>query len=156
MGRSESATASIGIKIALSDLILQINENNFELIKEMLFAGFIEHPHRNYSRYTDITYNLEYDDDLKNLNHEIIKKYLIKKFKNSYPNGRYFKEEECLFNQTLLIPLKKIFETNRFGWNRIGKNAEYRKIDFDLSLNIDKYKEIDKKEIVFILCQDAG
>ena len=42
MGKCESATASIGIKVLLSDLILQINETNLTLIKEMLDNGFIE------------------------------------------------------------------------------------------------------------------
>jgi len=42
MGRCETATASIGIKILLSDLILEINENNVTLIKQMLYYGFIE------------------------------------------------------------------------------------------------------------------
>ena len=42
MGRCETATASIGIKILLSDLISQINETNFTLITELLHRGFIE------------------------------------------------------------------------------------------------------------------
>ena len=42
MGKCETATASIGIKILLSDLTLQINETNFTLIKELLHSGFIE------------------------------------------------------------------------------------------------------------------
>ncbi len=36
MGHSEYAKASIGIKILLSDLIKQINKDNWNLIKEML------------------------------------------------------------------------------------------------------------------------
>ena len=36
MGRCEYAKASIGIKILLSDLIQQINKDNWDLIKEML------------------------------------------------------------------------------------------------------------------------
>jgi hypothetical protein len=42
MGKSETAAASIGIKILLSDLILQINKTNFNLIKKMLYDGCIE------------------------------------------------------------------------------------------------------------------
>ena len=42
MGKSETALASIGIKILLSDLILQINETNLNLIKKMLYDGCIE------------------------------------------------------------------------------------------------------------------
>lgn len=39
---SKTLTASIGIKILLSDLILQINEKNFNIIKEILNNGFLE------------------------------------------------------------------------------------------------------------------
>ena len=38
----DTASASIGIKILLSDLILQMNETNCELIKKMLYKGCIE------------------------------------------------------------------------------------------------------------------
>ena len=41
MGRCESAIASIGIRILLSDLLPQINETNFKLIKEMLKDGLL-------------------------------------------------------------------------------------------------------------------
>lgn len=34
MGKSETASAGIGIKILLSELIIQINETNFNLIKK--------------------------------------------------------------------------------------------------------------------------
>jgi len=42
MGRCESATASIGIKILLSDLVSQINATTMQLIKKMLYDGCIE------------------------------------------------------------------------------------------------------------------
>ena len=42
MGKSESVSASIGIKILLSDIITQINETNFNIILDMLVNGFIE------------------------------------------------------------------------------------------------------------------
>ena len=42
MGKCETPTAAIGISILLSDIILQINETNFDLIKEMLTNGYIE------------------------------------------------------------------------------------------------------------------
>ena len=42
MGKCETATSSIGIKILLSELILQINDTNFDIIREMLEIGFIE------------------------------------------------------------------------------------------------------------------
>ena len=42
MGRDDLATAYIGIKISVSELVSQIDESNFDLIKNMLFDGFIE------------------------------------------------------------------------------------------------------------------
>ncbi len=42
MGKCETATVSIGIKILLSYLGKQINAENMELVKEMLLNGFIE------------------------------------------------------------------------------------------------------------------
>jgi hypothetical protein len=47
-------------------------------------------------------------------------------------------------------------ETDRWGYDRYGKNGNYRLIDFDLSLDIEKYKEIEKYTIVFILEQYSG
>jgi hypothetical protein len=34
MGKCETSRTSIGIKILLSDLVLQINDKNFDIIKE--------------------------------------------------------------------------------------------------------------------------
>jgi len=54
MGKFETFTTSIDIKILLSDLILQINENNFDITKEILHQGFIS--------YENDIYNDEYSD----------------------------------------------------------------------------------------------
>jgi hypothetical protein len=56
----------------------------------------------------------------------------------------------------LLLPLKKILETDRWGYNREGRNSNYRPIDFDLSVDIEKYQEIEKYIIVFIIEQNSG
>ena len=42
MGKCDTATASIGLRIRLSDLIPQITEENVSLIKEMIYDGWIE------------------------------------------------------------------------------------------------------------------
>jgi hypothetical protein len=62
----------------------------------------------------------------------------------------------CLLEKELLLPIKKILETDRWGYNREGRNCNYRPIDFDLSVDIEKYKEIEKYTIVFILEQYSG
>ena len=60
MGKSETASAALGIKILLSDLIPQINETNFNLIKKMLYDGFIEDSNDYYNEaYKNV---LGYDD----------------------------------------------------------------------------------------------
>ena len=141
MGKCETAKTSIGIKILLSDLILQINETNFDLIKEILNEGFISDENEYYNdAYTEII-----------LCNNLPKNYLD--FKN-------FLEQEFkyrgLFDEELLLPIKKILSTDRWGYDREGRNGNYRPIDFDLSVDVEEYKEIKKYTIVFILEQYSG
>ena len=49
MGKCESASASIGIRILLSDLILQIKETNLNLVKGMLYDVIIEDSNEYYN-----------------------------------------------------------------------------------------------------------
>lgn len=162
MGKCEIATASIGIKILLSILILQINETNFNLIKGMLNDGFIEDENNYFNEvYEEIINNHKFTG-----NYSDVKEYLINQCKNNFT---YIKSKfsntlitndiendlnkRCLFDQELLIPIKEILTNERWGYERFGTNSISRPLDFDLSVNIDKYKEIEKFEIVFILGQ---
>ena len=43
----------------------------------------------------------------------------------------------------------------RWGYDRDGLNSISRPIDFDLSINTDKYNSIENTEIVLILRQSA-
>lgn len=141
MGKCETATTSIGIKILLSDLILQINETNFDLIKEILNEGFISDENEYYNdAYTEIIL-------CNNLPKNCLefKDFLEQEFKN-----------RGLFDEELLLSIKNILRTDRWGYNREGRNGNYRPIDFDLSIDIEKYKEIKKYTIVFILEQYSG
>ena len=153
MGRCETSTTSIGIKILLSDLILQINENNFELIKEILKNGFISDENDIYNdAYSDIIWCNRIPE-----NYLDFKIFLEQEFKNkgSYLSNKleFDLTSGCLFEKELLLPIKKILETDRYGYDRYGKNGNYRPIDFDLSIDTEKYKEIEKYTIVFILEQ---
>ena len=93
-----------------------------------------------------------------------IKDFLEQEFKNkgSYLHLRDSNKIEpdlrngCLFERELLLPIKKLLETDRWGYDRYGRNGNYRPIDFDLSVDIEKYKEIEKYTIVFILEQYSG
>jgi len=72
MGICESASTFIGISILLSDLMLQINETNFNLIKEMLRIGLVEDDNDYYNEeYQDII-----DGDKLNGNYTDVKEYL--------------------------------------------------------------------------------
>lgn len=141
MGKCETSSTSIGIKILLSDLIFQINEKNFGLIKQILNDGFISDSNEHYNdAYTEIILC----NDLPK-NYLEFKDFLEQEFKN-----------KGLLEKELLLPIKKILETDRWGYNREGRNGNYRPIDFDLSVDIEKYKEIEKYTIVFILEQYSG
>jgi hypothetical protein len=138
MGKCETATASIGFKILLSDLILQINENNFYLIKEILHNGFIEDDNDYFNQsYENIIYNNKLPTHFLEFKEQIIIDLGV------------------LFHKYLLVPVKRILHTTRWGYDRCGTNGSSIPIDFDLSVNIEKYKEIEKTEIIFILSQSS-
>jgi hypothetical protein len=164
MGKSETATALIGIKILLSDLILQINKKNFDLIKNMLYDGCIEDSNDYYNEAYRNIIGYEWNDNELPEEYTEFKEYLINKFKN---NGSYIKskfsskveptiENGCLFKQELLVPIKEILSTERWGYERYGVNSASRPLDFDLSLNLTKYKEIKNFNIIFFVKQHSG
>jgi len=164
MGKSETATASIGIKILLSDLILQINEKNFKLIKKMIYDGCIEDSNGYYNEvYNNIIGYGEDDNELSEKYLEF-KEYLIREFKN---NGSYYKSKlsykvepdlsnGCLFDQKLLVPIKDILATERWGYERYGVNSTSIPLDFDLSLDLKEYEEIKNFNIIFFVKQHSG
>ena len=53
-------------------------------------------------------------------------------------------EDGCLFDKYLLVPIKEIISSTRWGYDREGTNSNSRPIDFDLSVNTDEYKELEK------------
>ena len=141
MGKCETAAASVGIKISLYDLIVQLNETNFDLIKDMLHDGFIEDENNSLNdEYYAIIWCEPFNGNLLQY-----KEYLLHALKK---NG-------CL-NKDLLLPIKEILQTERWGYERSGTNSMSRPIDFDLSVPIEKYKDIEKIKIVFIIRQHSG
>jgi len=161
MGKYETSSTSIGIKILLSELIFQINEKNFDLIKEILNDGFISDKNEYYNdAYTDIIWC----NDLPK-NYLKFKEFLEEEFKNkgSYSHVRDSNKIEpdlrngCLFEKELLLPIKQILRTERWGYDRYGRNGNSCPIDFMCpSVDIEKYKEIEKYSIVFIIEQYSG
>lgn len=131
MGRVESVNASIGIKILLTDLVSQMNETNATLIQTMLDDGCIEDDN-NYSNQT-------YQTIVDNLKTDSLLSEFTTKLKDEY----------------LLVPLKGIISTQRWGYNREGKNSRSMPMQ-DLSVNTDEYNIIKNWELVFIIIQDAN
>jgi hypothetical protein len=144
MGKCESASASIGIRILLSDLILQINETNFDLVKGMLYDGIIEDSNE--------YYNDEYQNILEMTYKEVHENHL--NFKD-FLTSLFTEKKGCLFKQYLLFPLKNILTTNRWGYERSGVNCASRPLDFDLSVDLEKYAEIKNFTTIFLLKQSS-
>ena len=163
MVRCDTSTASIGIKILLSDLISQMNEMNVELIKKMLCKGCIEDSNGSFNEVFKKIVGYEYEENELPKEYLQCKKYLIDMFKN---NGSYFEDRysgkitpdlsKCLFEKELLVPIKDILSTDRWGYNRNGINSLSRPLDFDLSVSIEEYKEMEHFNIVFFVQQNTG
>ena len=148
----KTSTASIGIKILLSDLILQINEKNFNIIKEILNNGFLEDEND--------TFNEEFYKIILNIKNDLdyidFKEYLTNESKKCISlRARSMLEitdNSSLFDKAFLFPVKEILTTQIYGYDsNASTNSISREMDFDLSVNIDKYKEIKNFDIVFIL-----
>jgi len=159
MGKAETSTASIGIKILLSDLISQINETTFELISMMLYNGFIEDDNDYYNEVYNEVMNFKLPETCLEY-----KEYVETNFKKygSYNKSKFSGqtwhtiEDGCLFDKYLLVPIKEILSNTRWGYDREGTNSNSRPIDFDLSVNTDEYKELEKYNIVFIVHHHSG
>ena len=166
MGKSETASASIGIKILISDLVSQINETNFTLIKKMLYSGCIEDSNGYFNEaYKNI---LGYDDgdiELPETYYDF-KDYVTEQFKihGNYYKSKFSSKVEsdlkngCILEQELLVPIKELLETERWGYDRYGTNSISRPLDFDLSVDLEKYKKnnIENYKVVFIVKQHSG
>ncbi len=139
----DDSTASIGIKILLSDLISQMNESNVELIKKMLSKGCIEDSNGSCNEAFKNIVRFEYEENDLPKEYLQCKEFLINAFRP-------------LFEKELLVPIKDILSTTRWGYNRHGINSSSRSLDFDLSVSTEEYKEIDHFKIVFFIRQDSG
>jgi hypothetical protein len=164
MGKSESSSIYIGIKILISHLIEQLNESNFVLIKKLLQDGFIDYDNGFFNEnYIKIEKEFKIQDiekfknnimNILKTNGDIAKSKFSSETKNDLSRG-------TLYEQTLLIPIERIMKTERWGYDRYGTNGTYRKLDFDIEIIknkiYDEYKnKINDFEIVMILEQFSG
>jgi hypothetical protein len=163
MGKSETASASIGIKILLSDIISQINKTNFNLIKKMLYDGCIEDSNGYYNEAYKII--LGHDEDNIELpqTYNEFKDYITEQFKlhGSYYKSKFSSKvpnvnDGTLFERYLLVQVKEILSTERWGYERYGVNSASRPLDFDLSVDLKIYEEIKNFSIIFFVKQHSG
>lgn len=137
MGNITSKYVYSGIKILLSELISQTDELNFDLIINMLYNG---HMHSNY-----------YDENF----HRIFGKCAYD-YKNYNGGISRFKEDlelklnkfnDEILNEYLLLPIKYIASSSDF---MSSEHYTPHEINFDLLIDIEKYKEIKNIDIIFI------
>ena len=150
MGKSEMATASIGIKIKFVELANLLNADNFESINSILNNAIIEDENEHYNdNYQDMISEMYiYEVDYKN---NII---TFDKYKQELMT--YTK----LFDYKLLIPVHKILSTTRWGYDRDGVNSSSMEIKDAMKIINKKmpneYKFLSSYPIVFMLYQDSG
>jgi len=96
----------------------------------------------------NLKYDLDYIDLKEYLTNEIKKCITLRASSTMLA----MTDASSLFDKVLLCPIKEILKTQIYGYDsNASTNSISRKMDFDLSVNIDKYKEIKNIEIVFIL-----
>jgi hypothetical protein len=160
----DTATAFIGIRILLSDLMSQMNETNSQLIITMLCKGCIEDENNFFNEVFKNIVGFEYGENDLPEEYLKCKEYLIDKFKNngSLSKNKFTNEVKpylgngCLLEKQLLVPIKSILSTDRWGYNRQGINSSSRPLDFDLSVSTEEYKELHSFNIIFFIRQDTG
>ena len=131
----------------------------------MLLCGFIQDDNESFIEHNNDYFNDIYSQIMNSDKLPIIwldfKKYITNEFDkySSYYKFHGYKFENlimgcgCLLEQYLLVPIKDILKMDRYGFERKGSNCISRPIDFDFSINIEKYKDIEKIKIVFLLTQ---
>ena len=155
MGRCESASASIGIKILLSDLVSQINATTMNLIKKMLYDGCIEDSNDFYNQ----AFEQIIGDDGVEENETAFKEYLTSKF-----TARVGHNKDSLLERYLLVPLEELVSNDRWGWSREGTNAMSATMgtflddlpDILSTAFKETYKDINNFTFVFMIKQYAG
>ncbi len=155
MGKCVTSDVSIGIKIKLSKLLSQINETNFNLMKQILTDGSIEGEDNDldnqYEHVIDLVNSESINlpnpfDSNDSKNYLKYKKYLKKEIK---------KKNIQLLDEYLLIPIKKLLSTDKWGYNTLGDNVVSTKLDFGVETEIEKYSNIKGYEIVLMLNQSS-
>lgn len=127
MGRSESATASIGYRVSLRDLIESIHdEESCEYTYDILINEdvFIEDDNNDDNHtFLNMTESLKRQDSW-----ELAKQEWIERFNN-------------LLNHDLLIPVIKLADTSRWGYNREGIHGTATPVQNNFSEELGRLRE---------------
>ena len=153
MGKSETALVSLGYRILLSDLVDQMTPVNSSQIEELLNRGSVEDDNDFFNEVFRII--------VDGRPVENVKEYLMVQFTEQGSVRRYkFGGEEptlengSLWDQFLLISVKDLLVTERWGYDRQGVNAKSRPLDF--SLDVDPFVGITGAQPVLIVLQNSG
>jgi hypothetical protein len=130
----------------------------------MLYDGCIEDSNGYYNEVYQTIVEYPYGEDKLSEYYLACKAYLIKEFetKGSYCKSKFSSEVEpdlkdgALFEQYLLVPVKDILATERWGYERYGVNSASRPLDFDLSVDLKAYAAIEHFTVVFMVKQHSG
>ena len=171
MGKCETATAYIGVKILLKDLIEQMTEANFAQIQKMLEDGCIEDDNEYYNQvYREIlndafVYDNDNDNDKDNdKDFNASQAYLSKALQEQ---GSLYKSKTssyetpdlhkgALWERHLLVPLKELLATERWGYSRSGTNSTARPLtEIDFSFCPESVN-LQHTSVVFFLKQHSG
>jgi hypothetical protein len=126
-----------------------MNETNIELIKKMLCKGCIEDSNGFYNKIFKNIVGYEYEENELPEEYLQCKEYLINEFKNKYTGDVTSDLKRYLFDKELLVPIKDILSTDRWGYNRRGINSLSRPLDFDLSVTTEEFNVLNNFNIVF-------
>jgi len=179
MGKSETATVSIGINIQIKDVLDAMDKDNYEEIRRTILTDYalIDDSNNCYNNtYLGIVggWHPETDEyqNLNKLEYEEYKEYLTNLFKtygdgNGYKGYETYEEQdpENLYHSFLSVPHHSLVETERWGHYREGANGSSSTLDISQLTQLtkeihDQMKEmkIDKDNYVvsLIILQYSG
>jgi hypothetical protein len=163
MGFSQYTTVSIGIKIQLEKLAHQINEQNFDDILKMFDIAYIDDKNNDFTHTLRLVLiDLDGEKDYEKFKNKFIKEIkkrgttassyhgkVVEVFSYGYLNEKY-----------LLIPLKDLISTSRYGYGREGINGTYCGLNIDTqhikNMLEEKYSWLKDGELVMMLQQSCG
>ncbi len=130
----------------------------------MLYDGCIEDSNGYYNEAYKIILGHDEDNDELPQTYKEFKETVTEQFKTK---GSYYKskfdskvepdlKDGTLFERYLLVSVKDILETERWGYERYGVNSASRPLDFDLSVELTKFQDIKNFNVIFFVKQHSG